>query len=293
MAVFVNTQSVVTVGEISQYLSQNGITANINRGDGDVNIHYSRLLYLVRKGVQWAYEIDATDETLNATAQYLYALCGRYINQAQTIADNEACSVPIIITQPVSQTAEPLNSLLFTVIASSVASIEYKWYVDGVLDVSSSTNTLQVSSVVEGVKSIYVKAVTPCGSITSNTVTATFTAAAEQQTIYYGFQDVSTTPNEAYILANSSAFFGVANDDVSCLWSNQADPRYYFLAIPVDTDSDKNYWYESALNQGNMGSLSDLFGASATVEVDGVDCYVWVTNYPTEFEDNNYVFSKV
>lgn len=294
MAVFVNVESIITIAEISQYLSQNAITNNINRGDGDVNTGYARLLYLVRQGVQWAYDQDPTDETLNDTAAYLYALCGRYLNNAQTITNNNGCIAPVILTQPVSQSADVGDNVTLSVVAYATTAMTYQWYKNGVAVGGATSSSLAITGIEAGEFGTYtVKVSTTCGNVTSTGAVLTNTTPEALPTIYYGTNEDGSTPNEAQILAGDT-ITADPTEDVSINWgTEEPTPVYFWMAIPVDgAESLKTYWFESILNQGSMGDTDDLFGAADTVSVNFANYYVWVTNYATQFTENDYVFSK-
>lgn len=294
MAVFVNVPSILTVAEISQYLSQQSIDYNINRGGGDVNVFYPRLLYLVRCGVQWRYDVEPTDESLNDTAQYLYALCGRFINQATTISEGEACSVPVIISQPASQSVVEGEDVTLSVIAYSLAEMTYQWYKDGVAIGGATESILELENIASGdYADYYVVITTPCGTATSDTAVLSNDTPVEEPTIYYGTNLTGVLPTEGEILAGSS-FQADPLDDVSINWGAPGSPVWYWLAIPNDgAAAQKNKWYESPLNQGSMSGPTDLFDVYTLVSVSGDSYCVWITEYATAFVNNDYVFSKV
>jgi hypothetical protein len=82
-------QTTIIYANISQYLSANDISKTmVFKGGPPPNPRITRLLYIVRKIVEWRYAIDFADTALPAVSNYLYALCGKYLNQARTIIGN-------------------------------------------------------------------------------------------------------------------------------------------------------------------------------------------------------------
>lgn len=114
----------------------------------------------------------------------------------------------------------------------------------------------------------------------------TVTIAVALDTIYYwrGDNPFPGAGQEAYILAGNSLQADGALD-VNIPWHTGATgPQYCGVAIPNRTaSSNKNHWFVDIINQGNMGSVTDLFGAPQTISVSGTDYLVWETNYKTQF----------
>lgn len=113
----------------------------------------------------------------------------------------------------------------------------------------------------------------------------TIVIASALDTIYYGLT-APTGDLEQFILSGSS-FNANGALDVTIRWDLiQSSPETCWVAIPnLSPTHNKNKWFVDIINQGNMGSPTDLFGASQTVSVAGVDYLLWVTEYPTEFAD--------
>jgi hypothetical protein len=104
-------------------------------------------------------------------------------------------------------------------------------------------------------------------------------------TIYYGTKSSGSTPNQTEILAGSTTSQD-GSLDVSIDWTSltASTPVFCWFAIPaLGTAYDKNKWFNTIINQGNIGDPSDLFGAPATVSVSSQNYYVWITNYATQF----------
>lgn len=90
---------ILVIANISEFLAE----ADIERGGlyqaslygGGVDRDLPRKIYMVKKNVQWMYDLDPDDETLRFTANYLYALCNRYVLKAQNISGGGGSVSPI------------------------------------------------------------------------------------------------------------------------------------------------------------------------------------------------------
>ncbi len=73
---------ILDIANISEYLC----VCDIERGGlygGGQDLQLPTKIYMVKKNVQWMYDIDPSDSTLRFTANYLYALCNKYVLKAQ------------------------------------------------------------------------------------------------------------------------------------------------------------------------------------------------------------------
>lgn len=98
---------IIQIAEISQYLSLSsirkaGLFSNVP------NRQLPRLLYMVRKNVDWMNELDSSDDSLPATSNYLFALCSPHNLQAQNIIDGGAGGTVVGPTSPASSNAFPM-----------------------------------------------------------------------------------------------------------------------------------------------------------------------------------------
>jgi hypothetical protein len=77
-------RQVILIAKVSQYLAENDIDKKGLYGGG-MDLLLPNKIYCVRKNVSWLYDQDDANSTLQATANYLLALCGRYGLAAQVI----------------------------------------------------------------------------------------------------------------------------------------------------------------------------------------------------------------
>jgi hypothetical protein len=95
MSIFVPITTYIQYGEISAYLAAAANSKNILFKGGALVPTLSEKIEIVRKAIQWKYNLEPLDESLNDTCLYLYALCGRYVIQAQHII-NEGVTGDVI-----------------------------------------------------------------------------------------------------------------------------------------------------------------------------------------------------
>ena len=75
---------VIMIAKVSQYLAENDIEKKGLYGGG-MDLLLPKKIYCVRKNVSWMYDMNSSDSSLQATTNYLYALCGKYAAAAQAI----------------------------------------------------------------------------------------------------------------------------------------------------------------------------------------------------------------
>lgn len=120
---------------------------------------------------------------------------------------------------------------------------------------------------------------------TDDVIITVSSGAVTTDSIYIGAASVGTTPNQATILAGISSQQNGAFD-VSADWTSfNGSPQYCWFAIPdLGTAYEKNQWYVTVINNGNIGGSDNLFDTPTTVVVNGVNYYVGITNYATQFD---------
>lgn len=110
MAIFVPIPTWLTYGEIAQYLCGNDRARKLlfNGGTFAPSAKLYRLIYIVRKSVEWNYNRDSTDETLNATGTYFYKLISGFVGRALVILGQGGSGA---IVNPTTATATSLTGV--------------------------------------------------------------------------------------------------------------------------------------------------------------------------------------
>lgn len=129
---------------------------------------------------------------------------------------------------------------------------------------------------------------TGSGTTTSTTTTTTTTSSGVSSNVYVLAKSGSTTPTEGEILAGEVSVQDETADVIVDHTTFNSSPLYCFVAIKRNgTNSIKNKWVygtnPSSLN--NIGTVDDLWNASVTVSVSGVNYDVYPTNYATQFSE--------
>jgi hypothetical protein len=78
---------IIDIAKVSQMLAANQIQQNGLFG-GVIDRRLPRLLYMERKAVERIYDLDSTDDALTKTANYVYALCGKFSLRAAYLIDS-------------------------------------------------------------------------------------------------------------------------------------------------------------------------------------------------------------
>lgn len=99
---------------------------------------------------------------------------------------------------------------------------------------------------------------------------------------FYGKSSTSPTVNAAMVTGGTKV---VASSTGTISISFNAESEYIWFAHPA-SNTTKTVWYVSALNNGSIGGVSNLFGDFETVSVttvnwSGVSYKVYISNYPT------------
>jgi len=234
----------------------------------------------------------ANGTTLEICAQLGSVSVGLGVSVTQTFG---ICNTTSTTTSPVCKTYTILNPNSF-----SGPSITYNYYdcvgayIAGTLDPTESIEVCAYEgSIVSpggtvtlvGTGCLTTTSTTSTTTSTTTTSTSTTTASGSTFLVYFGAKSGSTPPIAGQILAGSSMFVNAFNDFPIDWTPFNGVPQCCWFAIPdaLGGTSIKNYWYENVLNNGAIGSPSDLFDTYTIVNVSGTNYKVWITNYDTQF----------
>jgi len=271
MAVFLPVATYIAVAKVSQYLAaeddmlkskkDNGSLASASFGN---NMRYSRLLQMIRRSVEYTFNIDPTDETLNNTAFYMWSLCARYYVQANNTITEGAFQAPFIITHPATQTVDSGGNVTFTVLAGGTPTLLYQWYKDGVLMVGETGTSLTITGVDAGDEADYTVVVTnDSGTVTSNVATLTVTASL---LVYwwYGDTDYFSELNGGVDSITYLGSFAIAhNANISVPFPVGAENnKFEVVKVPIG-ESVKTAWYNTVLNNGTIPD--SVFRSAVTI----------------------------
>ena len=192
----------------------------------------------------------------------------------------------IVSSATVNRSGNSLNHTFsgLTPVTGYYFELEYYANVNGIEVISSSPSFL--GSVCGGNITNYSfstsEEIVPTTTTTTSSTTTTTTIASNY--MYFGAKSTGVTPNSGEILAGLLSIQD-GNIDVTADWTSfNSTPQYLWWAIPnININHNKNAWYASVLNNGNMGNPGDLFETITIVNVSGQDYYVGITAYPTQF----------
>jgi hypothetical protein len=187
-----NTQTILQVATICQYLSTGDIKQKNFSGDQIPNKTLPRLIRSIRKSVQWAFGINPSDPTLNGTGPYLWALCAPYSQTALNTISNVAEAAPTV-TGPANDSVIEGNNASFTIGVTSSISYTIQWYKNGspIVGANALTYVLTDAQLTDSGSTFYASVTNAAGTVVSNTATLTV-AASLIGYAYAGSADYST-----------------------------------------------------------------------------------------------------
>ena len=187
---------IISFAKNSQVNSQLKISQDLVFKGGSLNPEYSRLLYLVRKSVEFMNGANPNNSTLRQTAEYLFALSRPFVTAAATIS----------ITNPSNQNVNVGQTANFTVsvFVSNAAPYTLQWYRNSVAipGATSTTYSLVNAQLTDSGSTFYAVATAPgVGQAVSATVTITVTAP-----LFAYFSYNATVDYFPILLTNSDPF---------------------------------------------------------------------------------------
>ena len=183
--------AVLQLAQICEYLAVvNGAKAAALNG-GSIDPTLGTLIYLERTAVQNRYNLNPSDPTLRATANYLYSIL-TYQAQGQSIQNNLG-GTPPSVTGPTNQSVTVGNTATFSVSVTGTAPFTYQWFLNGILIPGATSSSYAViNAQLSQNGGLYsVQVTNPVTTITSNQATLTVTAALVGF-YYQGNTDFST-----------------------------------------------------------------------------------------------------
>lgn len=267
---------ILQIASICQYMASQAVSnANNYKGDYfDKNI--ARMIYIERVRVQRRYNANPADPTLIGTANYLYALLGKFALLAQARLASLQVAPPIV-TGPGNQTVNVGQTATFTVGVTSAVPFTVQWY-DNANNPIPGANTLayqfpnaQLSD--SGVKTFYVKATNSAGTVTSQVAVLTVNAQI-QAFLWYGDVDPwpllsAGTDNLAYQLVVALAHNANIAFNMPLAASNN---KYQVMKQPV-TEKIKTVWINTQNNQDILDPTGDQ-NWRASITIGGFRYYV-------------------
>jgi hypothetical protein len=257
MAVTVPIVNYLQVAQVCQYLAANDISLDNDEYGGSLNATLNRLLYIVRKQVQNAFNQNPNSSTLNSTGEYLYALCGRYINRANIIIGSGVSTNPIIVSQPANQTITVGSNATFSITATGIGTLTYQWQrnngsgfsnITGATGNSYTLTNGQLSD--NGSTFQCVVNSSTGGSTTSGSASLTVNAA----TIVAYASAQSTDPYPTISALSDPFVYGysvnITHNTPVAYTLNSADNNVYFIFKIPAGENIKTTWNNSNLNQG-------------------------------------------
>ena len=211
-----------------------------------------------------------------------------------------ASSVPVITTQPISQSINTGGSVTLSVVAIGIPSPTYQWYKDGTALSNQTSSILTLNNCQANNAGNYTAVITnSVGSITSNAATLTVL--------------VISAPPVFTVQPSSQTVILGSNVTLSATVSASPNPTYQWykdgIAIPGATSSVFNILNAQPYNVGNYtlvakNSLSSVTSSLASINISGVANNLWqglVGYYPmigsandvTAFANNGIVNGAV
>jgi len=173
--------------EVDAYVNAN---RQIFNGGTSVN-RYVRLLYLVRRSVQWKYDQSPNDASLESTANYMYALSrGRNVTPVPPI------TTFIIIIQPTNLTVDSGDNASFLVaVAGGTQPYSYQWRFNGTPIGGETNPTLNLTNVDSGDAGAYSCVITDANGQVLTSVNATLTVNIAQLVANWWWGDTDPWPD--------------------------------------------------------------------------------------------------
>lgn len=254
MAIQLTIPQILSIAQVSQYLTVVDSRKQTVRKGGDLNQKQARLIYMERMAVQRRYSQNPGDPTLTATGNYLFSLLRNW-PAAQNII-NAIQSGGLVITGPSNASVTVGQNGVFTITVASPTPYTIQWYRDGVLipGATSLSYTLINAQLTDSGAAFNAVVTNAAGPSSSQTGVLTVTSALQAKwwwgpsdpfpalsggTDNLSYQITQTITHNAAIIVNYSGQAGAE------------DNQFNVLRIP-STENDKTAWVNGNLNSGSI-----------------------------------------
>lgn len=219
---------------------------------------YSYILSVTRQAIQYRYNLNPSDPTLQATGEFMFALAGG----TNTTPDSVTTTF-FIVTQPQSQTVNSGANVSFLVaVAGGTQPYSYQWRFNGT-DISGETDpTLSLTSVDSGDAGNYSCVITDATGqvLTSNDAVLTVNAVALTGSFWYGDTDYFAALSAGTDAVPYQGTFPITHNASLVIPYTVAagDNKMLVIRVPVG-ESLKSNWFNTALNNGTIQPSDGIF----------------------------------
>lgn len=253
MADILTIPQILNIAKISQYLAAQYEANKTFLKGGVLDMTLSRKIYMERRAIQYIYNLNVNDPFLRETANYLYALCGRFAIQAQNILNPvSTCISPTITIQPISQSIMQGSAVTFSVTATGT-SLQYQWKKNGIDITGAIGTTYMISNVQYSDGGVYSCVISNgCGIATSNNATLTVTAGL-QGSYFYGDIDYYNDLINGIDDIPYNGTFSITNSQplVVNFTSGAQNNKFNGIRYPI-SQGIKTTWFNTISNNGTI-----------------------------------------
>lgn len=217
---------------------------------------YVRLLYIVRKSVEFMFANNPSDPTLENVANYMYTLSGK-----RSLTPSATSSPFVIIVQPQSQTVTSGTTVSFSMaVAGGVSPITYQWYFNDNIIVGQTNSSITISPAISNNAGVYLcKATDSIGQVlTSNPANLVVNVAPLTASWYW---NATIDPYPALVGGTDNlTYLGTVNftpgSPIIIPWPlSSANNTYKVVRYPIG-EGAKVHFYNNDLNQGSIPGVA-------------------------------------
>lgn len=262
-----NTQrtipEILQVAKVSQYLAANDVATKTFMKGGALDMSISRMIYIERKSVQNLYDLDPTNSTLRDTANYLWAILGKYAIQAENILAN-LDQAPPVVTGADNESVADGQQVTFSIGVTSDLPYTIQWYSQsGLVPGATSADYTFTATLADDGNTYYAVVSNAAGSVQSATGALSVTQTI-QGFAWYGDTDPYPALSGGTDALSYQVTFPITDGQPFEITYplGAANNQYEVIKVPIG-QSVKTIWYSSALNNGNVPDA--IFRANITI----------------------------